>query len=108
MLTSSLGIAVVLTELGFQNLADLIDSARLGVLQKVLLTAYDHHHLEQRVNEAICIQTVEAERQAMALVQAESRAAGAEQRRAEAEQQLAKIKLQQVRLALNPTARSNL
>ena len=79
------GLASALTVLGINNLADLVEIARSGVLEEMIVTAVEWQNLEQRVNEAVVVQTLVAERRAAQLAQAEERAAEAERRQAEAE-----------------------
>ena len=58
----SQGLASALAELGISNLADLVDLARAGVLNEMILGAVEHHDLEQRVTEAVIVLAAAADR----------------------------------------------
>ena len=83
------GLAAALSLLGIYKVTDLIEMARSSVLHEMIVTAVEQDYLEQRVNEAVVLQTLVAERRAAQLAQAEERAAVAERKQAEAEAKLA-------------------
>ena len=82
------GLAAALSSLGIYVVTDLIEMARSIVLHEMIVTAVEQG-LEQRVNEAVVLQTLVAERRAAQRAQAEERAAVAERKQAEAEAKLA-------------------
>ena len=84
--SGTLGLASALAELGIYELADLVEMARAGDLHEMIVVAVDQGQLEQRVEQAVRIHKLAADRRAALLSQAEARAAAAErlQRQAEA------------------------
>lgn len=82
----SLGLASALAWLGIHELADLVEMARAGNLHEMIIVAVDQGQLQQRVEQAMRILELAADRRAALLSQAEARAAAAErlQRQAEA------------------------
>ena len=86
--SGTLGLASALAELGIYELADLVEMARAGGLHEMIVhvVAIDQGQLEQRVEQAVRIHKLAADRRAALLSQAEARAAAAErlQRQAEA------------------------
>ena len=83
------GLAAALSLLGIYKVTDLIEMVRSSVLHEMIVTAVEQDYLEQRVNEAVVLQTLVAERRAAHRAQAEERAAVAERKQAEAEAKLA-------------------
>ena len=81
----TLGLASALADLGIYKLADLIEHARGGVLNELVLTAVEQQNLEQRAAEAVTLQSSVACRRAAQLAHADARAAEAERKQAEAE-----------------------
>ena len=86
--SGTLGLASALAELGIYELADLVEMARAGGLHEMIVhvVAIDQGQLEQRLEQAVRIHKLAADRRAALLSQAEARAAAAErlQRQAEA------------------------
>ena len=81
----TLGLACALADMAIYKLADLVELAREGVLNELILTAVELQNLEQRAAEAVTLQSSLACRRAAQLSQADARAAEAERRQAEAE-----------------------
>ena len=79
----TLGLACALADIAIYKPADLIELAREGVLNELVVTTADD--LEQRAASAASVQSQVADRRAGALAQAEARAADADRRRKEAE-----------------------
>ena len=71
----SRGLASALAWLGIHELADLVEMARAGNLHEMIIVAVDQGQLQQRVEQAMRILELAADRRAALLSQAEARAA---------------------------------
>ena len=85
--SGTLGLASALAELGIYELADLVEMARAGGLHEMIVhvVAIDQGQLEQRLEQAVRIHKLAADRRAALLSQAEARAAAAERLHRQAE-----------------------
>ena len=102
----SQGLASALAELGISNLADLVDCARAGVLNEVILYAVEHRDLEQRVAEAVIVVAAAADRRSDRLARAEAQAEAAERKNREVQARLCATEAAQPAKVVQPVSLS--
>ena len=102
----SQGLASALAELGISNLADLVDCARAGVLNEVILYAVEHRDLEQRVAEAVIVVAAAADRRSDRLARAEAQAEAAEMKHREVQARLCATEAAQPAKVVQPVSLS--
>jgi hypothetical protein len=90
----ALGLASALAMLGIYTISDMVELARTGVLDEMVVHAADHQSLEQHVTEAVSVHSSVAERKVTELLQATTQAAAAEKRLTEVEKRCAKAEAQ--------------